>query len=309
LVDVSVVIPTFRRPLGLVRLLHALEELETTATLSILVADNDATLRQGEQVCEELCKGNYRWPLRSIIVAERGLSPVRNALFSQVLKDDDAPFIAMLDDDEWPTKDWLENFLNTQHATGADILQGPVVCKYPKQPSALAELANTCFSPRPQSGKVDVIQAGGNVLLRRSCLFHAQGDWFDARFALTGGEDKDFFECMRRMGASFAYAADALAYTSVPLSRLNTWWALQRAFRSGNCDMHIVRKYDRRMRTLALETAKTVGGLLLTPLFFVASVANKKYRALAMYKFARALGKAATSFGAHYPEYEHTYGD
>jgi glycosyltransferase involved in cell wall biosynthesis len=104
MVDVIVIVPTFRRPRGLTRLLRALGELQTSAALSILVADNDAELRQGEQVCEDLRKRNYRWPLRSIIVAERGLSPVRNALFCEILKDrSNATFIAMLDDDEWPT--------------------------------------------------------------------------------------------------------------------------------------------------------------------------------------------------------------
>lgn len=310
LVDVIVIIPTFRRPHGLARLLSALGELETNAGLSILVADNDAELRQGERVCEDLRKCSYRWPLRSIIVAERGLSPVRNALFSEILKDGgDATFIAMLDDDEWPTNHWLENFLKIQHASGADILQGPVICKYPQQPSALAELANSCFPPRLESGAVDVIDAGGNVLLRRSCLLHQHGNWFDARFALTGGEDKDFFQRMRRRGASFAYAADALVYTSVPLSRLDTWWALRRAFRSGNCDMLITLKYNPRARTFALELAKMAGGLLLTPFLYLAAVASAKHRALAIFKFARSLGKWAASFGVQYNEYECVHGD
>ncbi len=39
---IAVAIPTFRRPRGLERLLMALAQLETSADVEIVVADNDA---------------------------------------------------------------------------------------------------------------------------------------------------------------------------------------------------------------------------------------------------------------------------
>ena len=49
--DVTVAIPTFRRPQGLARLLAALAKLRTDASVTVLVADNDAEGREGLAVC------------------------------------------------------------------------------------------------------------------------------------------------------------------------------------------------------------------------------------------------------------------
>src|SRR5271170_5370094 len=98
---VAVAIPTFRRPQGLERLLAALARLETRAEVEVVVADNDAVLREGFDVCQAQVP-NYRWPLAAIIVKERGIAQTRNALVEHVLAHSNAQFIAMLDDDEWP---------------------------------------------------------------------------------------------------------------------------------------------------------------------------------------------------------------
>ena len=71
--DVVVAVPSFRRPEGLERLLTALEELETGACVSVLVADNDADNREASAVCERLSNRGYRWPLDCIVAQERGI--------------------------------------------------------------------------------------------------------------------------------------------------------------------------------------------------------------------------------------------
>lgn len=307
MVDVVVTIPTFRRPLWLTRLLRALEQLETSASVSVLVADNDAERHEGADLCAALAAAGYRWPLRAIVVAERGLSQVRNALFAEVLKGSEQ-FIAMLDDDEWPVGDWLENYLRVQRQTGADIVQGPVICQFDSKPSAIVELANTVFPPRTGSGAIDLVEAGGNVLLRRSCLSRLAAPWFDRKLDLAGGEDKDFFLRMRAAGARFAWSDGAIAYTSIPASRMSRRWALLRGFRSGNTDMRMKLKYEPGLATAAREGAKIVGALVLAPLWFLAFAGRAKQRARAGYVLARTLGKIGASFGAEYLEYRKTHG-
>ena len=309
MVDVVVIIPTFRRPHWLARLLRALEALETSASVSVLVADNDAARHEGADVCAALAAEGYRWPLRAIVVAERGLSQVRNALFAEVLKSPgDDQFIAMLDDDEWPVGDCLESYLKVQRETGADVVQGPVICQFESRPSAIVEFANTVFPPRLGSGAIDLVEAGGNVLLRRSCLSRLAAPWFDAKLDLAGGEDKDFFLRLRHVGVRFAWAADAIAYTSIPASRMSRRWALLRGFRSGNTDMRMKLKYEPGAGTVAMESAKIVGALVLTPLWFLAFAGRAKQRARAAYVLARTLGKIGASFGAEYLEYRKTHG-
>src|ERR1700759_4593217 len=111
---VVVAIPTFRRPQSLTRLLAALEKLDTTAEVTVIVADNDSDKREGFDVCARL--NTYRWPLDAFVAPDRGIAAVRNALVTRALTHD-CEFIAMLDDDEWPDAGWLDAFLRTQAAT------------------------------------------------------------------------------------------------------------------------------------------------------------------------------------------------
>src|SRR5271168_696976 len=110
---VAVAIPTFRRPRGLERLLVALAKLETSADVEIVVADNEAANHEGADLCRKLAP-SYRWSLTSIVVTERGIAQARNALAEHCLAHSDADFIAMLDDDEWPSVQWLDAFLREQ---------------------------------------------------------------------------------------------------------------------------------------------------------------------------------------------------
>ena len=307
--DIVVAIPTFRRPLWLTRLLRALEQLDTDASLSILVADNDAQDARGLTACGEIVRAGYRWPIDGIVAAERGISQTRNALVAHALARHPGDFfLAMLDDDEWPTQDWIEQLLRVQRETGADIVQGPVRCKFESAPPAWAVLSNTCVPPRAGSGPIARADAGGNVLISSACLRRAPAPWFDPQFGLTGGEDKDFFMHMARSGARFAWAAEAVAFTSIPPSRMSLSWALKRAFRAGNCDLRIARKYDKSLGALAGESAKLAGALLYAPLEMLVGIASPERRARAAFTFARALGKAAAPLGGEYREYRRTHG-
>jgi len=195
-----------------------------------------------------------------------------------------------------------------QRETRADIVQGPVLCEFASAPRPWAVLSNASLAPRQGSGPIARADAGGNVLIASGCLRRAPAPWFDPQFGLTGGEDKDFFMHMARAGARFAWAEDAVAYTSIPPSRMSRAWALKRAFRAGNCDMRITRKYDRSLKTAGREAVKTVGALLVAPLELVAGIASPRRRAQAAFTFARALGKAAAPLGAEYREYRRTHG-
>ena len=118
--EVVVAVPSFRRPEGLRRLLDALGQLETNAHVSVLVADNDAELREAMAATQQVRDGAYPWPLTCIEVKDRGIAQARNALVAHFLSASRADFLAMLDDDEWPDPMWLEAFLRVQADTGAD---------------------------------------------------------------------------------------------------------------------------------------------------------------------------------------------
>lgn len=306
--NVIVAIPTFRRPHGLQRLLSALAQLETTARVFVLVADNDSEKHEGFDLCQVLRKSGYRWPLEAIIVPARGISQVRNTLVGRSLAYPDAQFVAMLDDDEWPSPQWLDAFLRVQRDTGADALHGTVISIFEASPPVWALHCKGLAHLRKPTGRIAMIEGSSNILLTRACLEELPKPCFDPAFALCGGEDKDFFVRLRAEGRRFAWVDEAVAYAFVPSTRANWRWVLQRAYRTGNSDMRVILKHPRRLAGLAHEIAKIGGALLLCPfmLAILATVPNR--RAEALCKLFRAAGKIAAFFGRHYKEYAVTHG-
>lgn len=305
--EVIVAIPSFRRPRGLVRLLRALEQLETDAKVSILVADNDADRREAFALCEDL-RADYRWPLECIIAHERGIAQARNALVDHILTRSRAEFVAMLDDDEWPTPGWLDAFLRVQNMTNADALHGAVLRDFESKPGHWADNCHGIAPLRGDSGPIPMIESTSNVLLSRTCFESLAKPCFDHAFALTGGEDRDFFERLRRQGRRFAWADDAVVYAWVPASRASFGWVLQRAYRTGNSDMRVFLKHRDNTAEMTRELVKIAGAALLYPPLLVLSAPFVRRRTAALCKLCRAAGKATALFGHAYNEYATVHG-
>lgn len=307
--DVLVAIPTFRRPKGLGRLLDALAKLETDAHVEVLVADNDAEGLEGQAVCDALAARGYRWPLTSIVVADRGIAQNRNGLVSHLLAQSTAPFVAMLDDDEWPAPHWLEAFLCAQRQTGADALHGAVLHAFESEPGAWAEGCKGMASLRGSTGPIEMIHSTSNIFFRRDCLLLLEKPWFDPAFGLTGGEDKEFFTRLRKSGARFAWADEALVYAHVPASRSTLSWALKRAYRVGNSDMRVFLKHNDSAGAMLRESAKIAGAVVFSPVGLVLHAAVPRERAADLCRMWRAAGKVAAICGARYNEYATIHGN
>lgn len=306
--DVLVAVPTFRRPNSLSRLLDALASLSTTARVEILVADNDGAGGAGLEVCEQRRAQGYRWPLHAIAVGARGIAQARNALVEYALTKSESAFVAMLDDDEWPDARWLDAFLHVQRQTGAEALHGAVLRVFDTKPAAWASSCQGMAPLRARTGPVDMIHGTANVLLSRSCLLRLERPWFDPAFALTGGEDKEFFTRLRRLGVRFAWADEAVVHAHVPASRSTLGWALQRAYRVGNSDMRVFLKHEVKTSAFLGEYAKIVGALILFPLHFTLHAASPAKRTSDLCRLWRAAGKAAALWGRHYNEYAIVHG-
>ena len=259
--DVTIAIATFRRPKGLERLLIAIADLETNARVRVVVAENDAERREGIAVVEQ-SQAAYRWPMEAHLVEQRGIAQARNALVAHAGSFD---YLAMLDDDEWPEPAWLDAFLRVARETRADALHGAVV---PEFGIARGRWARRCygFAPlRGRTGSVAMIHGSSNILLRRSAFDLIPAPYFDPGFALSGGEDKDFFTRLKIAGACFAWADEAVVHAEMPLTRSNARWAIQRAFRVGNSDMRVFIKQTRGLDAKLIESVKIATALALSP--------------------------------------------
>ena len=305
--DVTIAIPTFRRPKGLARLLDSIASLKTAADVTVIVGDNDAEGRQGFAVCETLRERGYRWPLEAMVVAERGISQNRNALVARALSRPAMQYLVMIDDDEWVQPEWLDAFLRTQSQFQADAVEGRVVAVF--KDGTTTRHYEGVTSDRGASGPMGLLQSTANVLMTRRALEQIPPPHFDLQFALSGGEDKDFFVRLKAQGARFAWSAEAVIYADVPDSRAGARWALARAYRAGNSDMRVFLKHRENLMAMLRELAKIAGALLLSPLTAVIFVASANRRRAALRKFFRAAGKVAALFGSHYQEYSVIHGD
>jgi glycosyltransferase involved in cell wall biosynthesis len=305
--SIVIAIPTFKRPLGLERLLRSLAALETDAKLRVLVADNDADRHEGADLCARIAAA-YRWPMDSIIVAERGIAQVRNALVEHALADPEITFVAMLDDDEWVEPQWLSALVAAQCRSHADVVRGSVLREFEAPPPSWAlEWEGIAPIDRP-TGYDGMIEGIGNVLIARHCFEALANPCFDLQFGLTGGEDKEFFIRLSKLGMQFTRTADAIAYEYVPASRVRLDWSLKRAYRTGNTDMRIALKHGRSPRALLAELSKIAGAVLAFPFLSIAYCFNPVRRLDGVRKLYRAAGKIGALFGHRYREYAVTHG-
>jgi GT2 family glycosyltransferase len=305
--EVVIAIPTFRRPQSLRRLLAAIEQLETRSAVIVVVADNDVEKHEGFDVCGAIRAEGYRWPLDAFVAPERGIAQVRNALVDRVLGCP-CDFVAMLDDDEWPEPGWLEAFLRVQRATGADALHGAILREFEQNPGPRVMHCDGIAPMRGTTGRVAMIEGSGNIMVSRACFDGLAKPCFDPAFALSGGEDRDFFERLRRQGRRFAWCDEAVVHAWVPATRANLKWALSRAYRVGNSDMRVFLKYKNPLPARLRELAKIAGALLLFPFLFVVLGFATKRAVDALRKLFRAAGKLAAIRGRYYDEYAVTHG-
>jgi succinoglycan biosynthesis protein ExoM len=302
---VAVCIATYARPDGLARLLDGLAGLQTDALVRVVVIDNDATGPQRD-ACAARTK-NFSLGLRYEVEPQRGITYARNHAVAAAGTDVD--FIAMLDDDEVPEPGWLAALLKVQSEYDADIVAGPVIPYFPDAPSDWVRQGKFFDRPRYQTGHTLPHAHTHNVLARRS-VFENTGK-FDDRFALTGGEDLQFFKRAKSLGARIVWADDASVEEWVPASRTNLGWLLRRAYRSGSTLGQVDR--DRRDAFVA-RPARVVRGLgrmaqgaLLTPVALL-SLRNRDVRMVrALQLVWRGAGMVAGVFGGRYEEYRVTH--
>ncbi len=269
---VTIAVVTYRRPLGLVRLLHGLRGLQFSKVAPpacrILVIDNDpegsaAAICQEERDC-------LPWPLAYVVEPSRGISQARNAAVRHGIAD--ADWLAFIDDDEVPQTCWLDELLHVQQTYGAHVVAGPVVPVFQEPPARWIINGNFFALPRYATGASLDRAYTGNVLVSTQ-VFHGMPEAFDERLGLSGGEDVHFFRRAAARGYRLVWADEAIAEEYIPPSRATASWLVRRAYRTGSiwgvCD----RDLEASSVTIAHHTARSIArivkGVLVGPPSFL----------------------------------------
>jgi succinoglycan biosynthesis protein ExoM len=232
---INVCICTFRRPVLLKRLLGELEQQQTDGqfTYSVVVADNDNE-KSAQPVVAEF-KAKSRVEVTYCSEPRQNIAMARNKAVENASGD----FIAFIDDDEFPDRNWLLKLLEAcEHYQTAGVL-GPVLPHFDEPPPRWIINGHFCDRPEHPTGQVMSWEGcrTGNVLFRRSILERVSQP-FNPKFD-TAGEDMDFFRRMMQQGHKFIWCHEAVVREIVPASRWTRKFMIKRAFlRGGNFLKH-----------------------------------------------------------------------
>jgi succinoglycan biosynthesis protein ExoM len=244
---ISVCICTFKRPALLKQLLEHLQKQRTDGlfTYSAVVADNDPA-QSAQQLVAELASTSAV-PLKYCSEPHPNIALARNKAVQYAGGD----FIAFIDDDEFPTEDWLWNLYTTCMALGVDGVLGPVKPNFESDPPKWVKKGRFFDRPTFDTGyKINWDEARtGNVLFKRDILKSVDIP-FRSEFA-TAGEDVDFFRRMMEKGHKFIWCNEAVAYEVVPASRCTRSYLLKRALlRGSNFNKHPTDRFKNAIKSL-----------------------------------------------------------
>lgn len=158
----------------------------------------------------------------------------------------------MIDDDEVPAPDWLDQLLAAQARSNADVIVGPATPNFPPATPSWVTASSLFVKPENQASLRDLDPdppaATCNALVRAGLLGPA-GLSFDPALALSGGEDKLLFQSLKQHGHTFAFAAAAHVSEWIPAERANLAYMWRESYRRG-CVKYFVKRRLKSRSTL-----------------------------------------------------------
>ena len=226
---IDVCVCTYKRPELLKRLLRELAGQETRGlfTYSVVVVDNDR-LRSAETVILEFA-ATSTVPVTYDVEPAQSICLARNRGIAHAAGE----FIAFIDDDEFPEKQWLLKLYQAADRDDVAGVLGPVKSHFDEKPPDWVIGCKFFDRPGHPTGFVIHWAEGrtGNVLLKRSILPPGELP-FDPKFHRGG--DTDFFRRMAEKGHVFIWCDEAIVFEVVPPARWTRAFMLKRALLRGS---------------------------------------------------------------------------
>src|SRR5437660_7426694 len=207
---ISVCICTYKRPELLRRLLNCLSLQDTGGafTYSIVVVDNDR-LRSAQTVVSDFAANS----LISMMYCQEPRQNIALAR-NKAVENAQGDFIAFIDDDEFPAKNWLLSAFQACEKYQVDGVVGPVKRHFDNQPPKWVVEGNFYERPTYATGFVIDWSQGrtNNVLLRSRTMVPGEPPF---RPEFRSGEDQDFFRRAIARGHSFIWCNEAQVFEVV----------------------------------------------------------------------------------------------
>jgi succinoglycan biosynthesis protein ExoM len=239
--NIVIGIPTYKRPAMLENLILSIIKCNINKTLikdvNIIVIDNDI-----DKTAEIIVKGltdivNNTCKLDYYNCPVKGLANVRNELFKKALEYN-PDYIVSIDDDEFPSADWLNQLLSVITTIKADIVLGPVIPVFKNDvPSYISYWFHNKKHVNYQ--RVSYFRAGNFIINVSFLLKHKVK--FDDRFNSTGSEDSYYGFTAIKLGAKINWASNAIVYETIPVNRAKLKWLITRRYSGTNAFVYILK--------------------------------------------------------------------
>jgi glycosyltransferase involved in cell wall biosynthesis len=226
---ISIVIPTFRRPDTLERLLKSIFiDIAGRDDTVIIVADNDVA-RSAEQAVQDLSAA-HGVPIDYTVAPDPGVSNARNAGMARV----QSRYVLFLDDDMEVVPPYLDIVLAASQSLGTALTFAPAVAALPSGSEAFARWLSPLFSrvfDGPTRVVTETLGTGGCLVdLHNICL---PSPIFDPALNEVGGEDDAFFAEIVSQGGTIGWCAETTAWEHVPAHRATLDYLWRRHFAFG----------------------------------------------------------------------------
>jgi len=282
-------IPTYKRPFLLEKLINSIYECNIDknfiSTIDILIVDNDIakTAELTTSKSENKCPDNFK--LHYHHYPKKGLSNVRNEIIEKAFGFE-PDYIVFVDDDEYVTKNWLNELIYCMVKTNCDMAMGPVIPEFEKKVSTALSL---WYFPTEYENhqKLDFIMTGNLIMRSNFLLKHKLR--FDPRFNTIGGEDSYFGIYVLKEHGTINYASKAVVYEYISEKRSSLKWLLQRRFNGANTYTYIMileKDYIQVLKKIIISLIYLLVGLVclvLLPFKF-------KYRYFGLAKIVEGMG-------------------
>ncbi len=227
--QISIVIPTYKRPRDLARLLDSIQaDIGMRDDVTLIVTDND---RDGS--AEPVVSAFQARSGRTIdyaVEAEPGVSNARNNAMARV----ETRYVLFLDDDMEVVSPYLDPLMKASADLGTAITFAPAVAKLPKGVEPWEPWLAPLFSRVLEGETREVSETLGTG----GCLIDLDGlalpsPPFDPALNEVGGEDDAFFAHIIAQGGTVGWCADAKAWEHVPPHRATSTYVWSRHFAFG----------------------------------------------------------------------------
>jgi glycosyltransferase involved in cell wall biosynthesis len=255
---VSVIVPTFRRPV-LARTLQGLAKQDPPFPFELIVVDNDKT--PSAQPIVETYAPAVRAPWRYLHEPRSGSSYARNTAIAAA----HARVIAWIDDDMEPAPDWLQHLVapilaGNAEGTGGRVLLDPAVPR-PRwfDEAGIGGYVSYFHLADEERELVDreyVIT--GNAAYLKDWIVRVGG--FDPNLGVQGnvnfgGDDVAMARAVRAAGGRMRYVPSAVAIHELPPERLTARYLLRRAWWVGRSNWVLDEQLLRQRRYGAAKVA------------------------------------------------------